>query len=76
MYAALMGGIFLRNNKKVLIWCKVSSIIVLHKERSDLMFWKKVFGEVMYEKVQKYAKDRNLTISALVRVAVESYIER
>lgn len=50
--------------------------MVLHKERSDLMFWKKVFGEVMYEKVQKYAKDRNLTISALVRVAVESYIER
>ena len=40
------------------------------------MFWKKVFGEVMYEKVQKYAKDRNLTISALVRVAVESYIEK
>lgn len=71
-----MSGIFLINNKKVLIWWRVSSIIVTYKERSDLMFWKKVFGEVMYEKVQKYAKDRNLTISALVRVAVESYIER
>lgn len=40
------------------------------------MFWRKVFGEVMYEKVYKYAKNRKLTISALVRVAVESYIER
>ena len=40
------------------------------------MFWEKVFGEVMYEKVYKYAKDRKLTISALVRVAVESYIEK
>ena len=39
------------------------------------MFWRKVFGDVMFEKVQKYAKDRNLTISTLVRLAVEQYIK-
>lgn len=38
------------------------------------MFWKKIFGEVMFAKVQKYAKDRNFTISTLVRLAVEKYI--
>jgi hypothetical protein len=29
----------------------------------------------MFEKVQKYAKDRNFTISTLVRLAVEQYIK-
>lgn len=28
----------------------------------------------MFEKVQKYAKERNFTISTLVRLAVEKYI--
>ena len=40
------------------------------------MYWRKVFGDAMFEKVQKYAKDRNLSISTLVRLAVEKYIER
>lgn len=40
------------------------------------MFWKKIFGDIMFEKVQKYAKERKLTISTLVRIAVEQYIER
>lgn len=44
-------------------------------KRSDTMFWRKVFGDVMFEKVQKYAKDRNFTISTLVRLAVEQYIK-
>lgn len=39
------------------------------------MFWRKVFGDVMFEKVQKYANDRNFTISTLVRLAVEQYIK-
>lgn len=39
------------------------------------MFWRKVFGDIMFEKVQKYAKGRNFTISTLVRLAVERYIK-
>ena len=39
------------------------------------MFWRKVFGDTMFEKVQKYAKDRNFTISTLVRLAEEQYIK-
>ena len=39
------------------------------------MFWRKVFGDTMFEKVQKYAKDRNFTISTLVRLAVEKYMK-
>lgn len=30
----------------------------------------------MFRKVQKYARDRNLSISTLVRIAVENYIEK
>ena len=44
-------------------------------KRGDKMFWRKVFGDVMFEKIQKYAKDRNFTISTLVRLAVEQYIK-
>lgn len=40
------------------------------------MFWRKVFGDTMFEKVQKYAKDRNFTISTLVRLAVEQKRKR
>ena len=39
------------------------------------MFWRKVFGDTLFEKVQKYAKDRNFTISTLVRLAVEKYMK-
>lgn len=38
------------------------------------MFWRKVFGDIMFEKVQKYANERKFTISTLVRLAVEKYI--
>lgn len=40
------------------------------------MYWKKIFKEKMFRKVQKYARDRNLSISTLVRIAVENYIEK
>lgn len=39
------------------------------------MFWRKVFGDTMFEKVHKYAKDRNFTISTLVKLAVEQYMK-
>lgn len=39
------------------------------------MFWKKVFGEKIYEQVKSYAKERNFTISTLVRIAVSQYIK-
>lgn len=45
------------------------------KKGGDKMFWRKVFGDTMFEKVQKYAKDRNFTISTLVRLAVEKYMK-
>ena len=44
-------------------------------EGGDTMFCRKVFGDIMFEKVQKYAKERNFTISTLVRLAVEQYIK-
>ena len=43
--------------------------------KSNKTFWHKMFGDVMFEKVQKYAKDRNLSISTLVRIAVEQYMK-
>ena len=52
------------------------AFLCYHKiKRGDKMFWRKVFGDIMFEKVQKYAKDRNFTISTLVRLAVEQYIK-
>ena len=53
----------------------ISKRLILKKVRGDIMFWRKVFGDVMFEKVQKSAKDRNFTISTLVRLAVETYIK-
>ena len=43
--------------------------------KSKQTFWQRIFGDVMFEKVQKYAKDRKFTISTLVRLAVEQYIK-
>ena len=40
------------------------------------MYWKKIFGELMFLRVKKYADDKNISISALVKIAVDKYIER
>ena len=40
------------------------------------LYWKKIFGELMFLRVKKYADDKNISISALVKIAVDKYIER
>lgn len=39
------------------------------------MFWEKVFGD-SFAKVKSFAKERNLTVAALVRVAVLEFIKK
>lgn len=39
------------------------------------MFWEKVFGKVMLDRIQKYIEPRKMSISALVRIAVEKYLD-
>ena len=38
------------------------------------MFWEKVFGKVMLDRIQKYIEPRKMSITALVRIAVERYL--
>lgn len=39
------------------------------------MYWKKVFGDELYKKVIAFIGNRKLSISTLVRLAVENYIK-
>ncbi len=39
------------------------------------MYWKKVFGEELYNQVVQYIGNRKLSISTLVRLAVEKFIK-
>ena len=39
------------------------------------MYWKKVFGEKMYQEIVEFIGDRKMSVSALVRLAVEEYME-
>ncbi len=40
------------------------------------MYWRKTLGDELYEKVVKFIGSRKLSISTLVRIAVEEYINR
>lgn len=39
-----------------------------------MMFWEKVFGRMMLDRIQKYIEPRKMSISGLVRIAVEKYL--
>ncbi len=38
------------------------------------MYWVKVFGESMLARVEDYIGERKMSITALVRLAVEEYL--
>jgi hypothetical protein len=38
------------------------------------MFWEKVFGSMLLEKIKKYCEPRKMSITALVRIAVEKFL--
>lgn len=38
------------------------------------MYWKKIFGESLYNKVKQYAQEMNISITTIVRLATEKYI--
>ncbi len=40
------------------------------------MNWKKLLGDELFEKVSEYTKKKKMTILGLVRLSLESYIER
>jgi len=40
-----------------------------------MMFWEKVFGRMMLDRIQKYIEPRKMSISGLVRIAVERYLD-
>lgn len=45
------------------------------KERGKKdMFWEKVFGKMMLNRIKKYIEPRKMSITALVRIAVEKYL--
>lgn len=39
------------------------------------MFWEKVFGEMLLERIKKYCEPRKMSITSLVRIAVEKYLK-
>lgn len=40
-----------------------------------MMFWEKVFGKMMLNRIKKYIEPRKMSITALVRIAVERYLD-
>ena len=49
--------------------------VVKEKGRKQTVFWKKVFGKMMLDRIQKYIEPRKMSISGLVRIAVERYLD-
>lgn len=39
------------------------------------MYWEKIFGEALYEKIKKYCKDNKYTISSFVRMLVHQFFD-
>ncbi len=40
------------------------------------MYWEKVFGEGVLTRIENYIRDRKMSITALVRLAVEEYLDK
>jgi hypothetical protein len=50
--------------------------LFVEQEEVNFMNWKKLLGDELFDKVSEYTKKKKMTILGLVRLSLESYIER
>ena len=50
--------------------------LFIEQEEVNFMNWKKLLGDELFNKVSEYTKKKKMTILGLVRLSLESYIER